>query len=306
MAKAHMLVFSPVTESSFSQQRLPGSKVGQIELFLRQLELLQKRCRWTSHASSPGCSLFPVWSSPGAVLTSLRTRWPRTSTPAALVMRSPFTRWAILKCVTKVVWKAVFYFSVSQVLAHTELPSETTFGCEIYIPGTEYFVRYHCALSKRKHGIFSFLPFLIALICREEARYDQHEQHRTRRSPKIFQPIGVKHWWSFSQLEWNLKCDFEQNLINCFVYAKMYLQRASDKISRAQIVWIYNGWTPGPQKNRQQGTLLRLANHHPSPVHRKSLKLRGACGTKLSHDRRNKNDILGQKQHAIGVKSRIT
>ena len=30
MAKAHMLVFSPVTESSFSQQRLPGSKVGQI------------------------------------------------------------------------------------------------------------------------------------------------------------------------------------------------------------------------------------------------------------------------------------
>ena len=29
-----------------------------------------------------------------------------------------------------------------QVLAHTELPSETTFGCEIYIPGTEYFVRY--------------------------------------------------------------------------------------------------------------------------------------------------------------------
>ena len=33
----------------------------------------------------------------------------------------------------------------------------------------------------------------------------------------------------------------------------MYLQRASDKISRAQIVWIYNGWTPGPQKNRQQG-----------------------------------------------------
>ena len=27
VAKAHMLVFSPVTESSFSQQRLPGSKV---------------------------------------------------------------------------------------------------------------------------------------------------------------------------------------------------------------------------------------------------------------------------------------
>ena len=44
-----------------------------------------------------------------------------------------------------------------------------------------------------KNGMFSFLPFLIALICREEARYDQHEQHRTRRSPKIFQPIGVKH-----------------------------------------------------------------------------------------------------------------
>ena len=127
--------------------------------------------------------------------------------------------------------------------------------------------------------MFSFLPFLIALICREEARYDQHEQHRTRRSPKIFQPIGVKHWRSFSQLEWNVKCDFEQNLINCFVYAKMYLQRASDKISRAQMVCIYNGWTPGPQENRQQGALLRPANHHPSPVHRKSSKLRGVCGT---------------------------
>ena len=59
---------------------------------------------------------------------------------------------------------------------------------------------------KEKNGMFSFLPFLIALICREEARYDQHEQHRTRRSPKIFQPIGVKHWRSFSQLEWNVKC----------------------------------------------------------------------------------------------------
>ena len=46
---------------------------------------------------------------------------------------------------------------------------------------------------KEKNGMFSFLPFLMALICREEARYDQHEQHRTRRSPKIFQPIGVKH-----------------------------------------------------------------------------------------------------------------
>ena len=101
---------------------------------------------------------------------------------------------------------------------------------------------------KEKNGMFSFLPFLMALICREEARYDQHEQHRTRRSPKIFQPIGVKHWRSFSQLEWNVKCDFEQNWINSFVYAEMYLQRASDQISRAQMVLIYNRWTPYPRK----------------------------------------------------------
>ena len=38
-----------------------------------------------------------------------------------------------------------------QVLAHHELPAETTFGCEIEIPGTEYFVR-------------------------EEALYDQHRE----------------------------------------------------------------------------------------------------------------------------------
>ena len=30
------------------------------------------------------------------------------------------------------------------------------------------------------------------------------------------------------------------------------------------------------------------------------------CGAFAGHNQRNKNDILGQKQHAIGVKSRIT
>ena len=137
---------------------------------------------------------------------------------------------------------------------------------------------------KEKNGMFSFLPFLMALICREEARYDQHEQHRTRRSPKIFQPIGVKHWRSFSQLEWNVKCDFEQNLINCFVYAKMYLQRASDKISRAQMVCIYNGWTPGPQKNRQQGALCASQTTTPAP----SIGKVQNCGALAGHDQRKK------------------
>ena len=31
--------------------------------------------------------------------------------------------------------------TIHKVLEHQELPSETTFGCEIEIPGTDYFVR---------------------------------------------------------------------------------------------------------------------------------------------------------------------
>ena len=43
--------------------------------------------------------------------------------------------------------------TIHKVLAHQELPAETTFGCEIEIPGTECFVR-------------------------EEARYDQHVRNK--------------------------------------------------------------------------------------------------------------------------------
>ena len=32
--------------------------------------------------------------------------------------------------------------TIHKVLEHQQLPSETTFGCEIEIPGTDYFVRY--------------------------------------------------------------------------------------------------------------------------------------------------------------------
>ena len=38
VAKAHMLVFSPVTESSFSQQRLPESKVRCVEMHFECIE----------------------------------------------------------------------------------------------------------------------------------------------------------------------------------------------------------------------------------------------------------------------------
>ena len=41
--------------------------------------------------------------------------------------------------------------TILQVLAHTELPSETTFGCEIFIPGTEYFVRYYSPIFNEKN-----------------------------------------------------------------------------------------------------------------------------------------------------------
>ena len=99
VAKAHMLVFSPVTESSFSQQRLPESKVRCVNVSKRTFP-----SRWMWRASSPECSPFRASSSPGEALTCSPTRWPPTSTQAAPVMRSPFTRWG---------QKRLFYIKLS-------------------------------------------------------------------------------------------------------------------------------------------------------------------------------------------------
>jgi len=128
VAKAHMLVFSPVTESSFSQQRLPGSKQVNVT------------CKFSGVFPLPSVKL--TWGSFDLFADKMTAHINPSS--------------------------SCYEVTIHKVLAHTELPSETTFGCEIFIPGTEYFVR-------------------------EEARYDQHEQRRARRSPKLFQPIGVKH-----------------------------------------------------------------------------------------------------------------
>ena len=70
MANAHMLVYSPVTESSFKSRRLPNSKVNVTCSFSGQYQ--QSRISLTSRVQAS--SLSPTSSSPGASSTCSRTR----------------------------------------------------------------------------------------------------------------------------------------------------------------------------------------------------------------------------------------
>ena len=108
MANAHMLVYSPVTESSFASRRLDDSKVN-------------VTCKFSG--------VFP--------LPNVKLTW------------GAFDLFADRMTAEVNPNSECYEVTIHKVLAHQELPAETTFGCEIEIPGTEYFVR-------------------------EEARYDQH------------------------------------------------------------------------------------------------------------------------------------
>ena len=114
MANAHMLVYSPVTESSFASRRLPDSKVN-------------VTCKFSG--------VFP--------LPNVKLTW------------GAFDLFADRMTAEVNPNSECYEVTIHKVLAHHELPAETTFGCEIEIPGTEYFVR-------------------------EEAMYDQHQ--RAKRS----------------------------------------------------------------------------------------------------------------------------
>ena len=114
MANAHMLVYSPVSESSFASRRLPEEKVN-------------VTCRFSG--------VFP--------LPNVKLTW------------GAFDLFADRMTAEVNPNSECYEVTIHKVLAHHELPAETTFGCEIEIPGTEYFVR-------------------------EEAKYDQHQ--RSKRS----------------------------------------------------------------------------------------------------------------------------
>ena len=85
------------------------------------------------------CSLCPTWSWRGATSTCSRTRWRRRWTRTASA-----TRWQLAhrqRCYQGC-YQGCLQVTIHKVLEHQQLPSETTFGCEIEIPGTDYFVRY--------------------------------------------------------------------------------------------------------------------------------------------------------------------
>ena len=100
MANAHMLVYSPVTESSFKSRRLPNSKV------------------------NVSCTFSGVFPLPNVKLT-----WGK------------FDLFADKMTAEVNPYSECYEVTIHKVLEHHELPSETKFGCEIEIPGTDYFVR---------------------------------------------------------------------------------------------------------------------------------------------------------------------
>ena len=85
MANSHMLVYSPVTESSFMSRRLPDAKVnvscsfsGDKRVFYRVLFLVY---------CYKECSRYQMWSSHGASLICLRIKWQLKWILTANVMR---------------------------------------------------------------------------------------------------------------------------------------------------------------------------------------------------------------------------
>ena len=79
--------------------------------------------------------------------------------------------------------------TIHKVLEHQQLPSETTFGCEIEIPGTDYFVRY--ILNGFNHHSL-FLLFEHVAVSREEAQYDQHQAGAVRRRRSLGRDVMVQ------------------------------------------------------------------------------------------------------------------
>ena len=132
------------------------------------------------------CSLCPTWSWPGATSTCSRTRWRRRWTRTASA-----TRWQLAhrqRCYQGC-YQGCLQVTIHKVLEHQQLPSETTFGCEIEIPGTDYFVRY--ILNGFNHHSL-FLLFEHVAVSREEAQYDQHQAGAVRRRRSLGRDVMVQ------------------------------------------------------------------------------------------------------------------
>ena len=120
MANSHMLVYSPVTESSFKSRRLPNSQV------------------------NVSCSFSGVFPLPNVKLT-----WGKFDLFADKMTAEVNPHSECYEVTTghrqgcyQGCYQGCLQVTIHKVLEHQQLPSETTLGCEIEIPGTDYFVRY--------------------------------------------------------------------------------------------------------------------------------------------------------------------
>ena len=135
MANSHMLVLVDIFKSfSFS----PGTYYHQI--YSPVTESSFKSRRLPNSQVNVSCTFSGVFPLPNVKLT-----WGK------------FDLFADKMTAEVNPYSECYEVTIHKVLEHQELPSQTKFGCEIEIPGTDYFVRYYSLVQSitQYHGVYS-------------------------------------------------------------------------------------------------------------------------------------------------------
>ena len=180
MANSHMLVYSPVTESSFMSRRLPDAKVnvscsfsGDKRVFYRVLFLVY---------CYKECSRYQMWSSHGASLICLRIKWQLKWILTANVMR-----WhSIRKCGSNIYclksrWQSIKWWNTKNYLQRQLLAVKLRYLELIILSGWDDL------------KFLALLFLYVTLSNREEANYDQHQAGEVRRKRRSLEYDMMQH-----------------------------------------------------------------------------------------------------------------